>query len=101
MYTPAVKLHPWRLVLDDEEHGQIVLAAIHEIERALVVHLEERELSSTSNVYLSEGTAGIAIFLAYLQTAGYAPLQQLALDCLAPAMDALTTQPMAPSLYAG
>jgi class I lanthipeptide synthase len=101
MYKPAAtKMHPWRLLLD-ENHGQVVLASIREIEGALVSHLKGRELPSTSKVYLSEGTAGIALFFAYLQASGLAPVREMACECLAPGVDALATRPMTASLYAG
>jgi lantibiotic modifying enzyme len=101
MYTPAAtKLHPWRLLLD-EDHGQAVLASIREIEGALESHLKGRELPTTSDVDLAEGTAGIAVFFAYLQASGLAPMRELAFDCLAPAIGALAARPMTASLYAG
>src|SRR5262249_7468621 len=101
MRTPAAaKAGPWRPLLD-EGGGQAAIASIHEIERALVTYLQGREFLSSSNVYLAEGTAGIALFCAYSQTAESAPMQELAFDCLAPAVEAMATQYMRASLFAG
>jgi len=89
MDTPtAAKLRPWRLLLE-EDRAEAVLASIHEIEGALASDLKSRELRSTRDIYLSEGTAGIALFFAYLQAAGLAQRQERAFECLAPAVDAL------------
>jgi lantibiotic modifying enzyme len=96
----AAETRPWRLLLD-RDHRQQVLASIHEIEVALVSPLKERDPASSCNVHLAEGTAGIALFLAYLQTSGFAATRELALDCLVPAVGALSTQPMTASLYGG
>ena len=102
MHTPtAAKLRPWRLLLEEEDEAEAVLASIHEIEGALASHLKGRELRSTSDVYLSEGAAGVALFFAYLHAAGLAQRRELAFECLAPAVDALAAQPMTASLYAG
>jgi lantibiotic modifying enzyme len=101
MYTPAAaKLRPWRRLLD-QDHGQSVLASIHEIEGALVSLLKGHAVPSTSNVHLSEGTAGIALFFAYLQASGLATISELASDCLTPAVEALADRPMTTSLYGG
>src|SRR5262245_42051645 len=98
--SAATKLQPWRLPLD-ADRGQSVLASIHEIEGALVSHLRGGELSSVNKPDLAEGTAGIALFFAYLQAAHLATTGKLAADWLAPAVDALADQPMTASLYSG
>jgi lantibiotic modifying enzyme len=66
-----------------------------------VSHEKGADLSSTSDVYLAEGTAGIALFCAYSQTSKLAPMRELAFDYLAPAVDALAAQPMNASLFTG
>lgn len=101
MYTPpAAKLQPWRPLLN-EDRGQAVLASIREIADTLVSHLKDNESLATSNVQLAEGAAGIALFFAYLQAAGLAATREMAFDCLAPGLDALTTRPMNASLFSG
>lgn len=98
MYTPATA--QWRRLLDgDSRHA--VLASIQEIERSLVSHLQDGDLPFTGDVHLAEGSAGVALFFAYLQTSGLASTPDLALDCLAPAVEALTIRPMNATLYAG
>jgi lantibiotic modifying enzyme len=96
MYTlPAAQ---WRPVVDGDP-GLAVLASIREIEGSLVSHLQGRD--PASDVGLSEGAAGIALFFAYLQASGLASTSDLALECLAPAVEALAVRPMTASLYAG
>jgi lantibiotic modifying enzyme len=85
----------------EQDYAEAVLASIHEIEDALASNLKGREHRSARDVYLSEGTAGVALFFAYLRAAGLAQRRELAVECLAPAIDTLAAQPMTASLYAG
>jgi lantibiotic biosynthesis protein len=96
----TARVRQLRLLLDQDQ-GQSVLASIHEIERTLASRLKDCELSSTSEVDLAEGTAGIALFFAYLHAAGLAPTRKLAFDCLTPAVNALAARPLTASLHSG
>ena len=94
------KPQQWNPLLDGGQ-SQPALASIHEIAAALEDHLEARQHSPKQRTYLGEGTAGIAIFFAYLHAAGLSPKRELALECLNLSTDALATQIMEPSLFAG
>jgi lantibiotic biosynthesis protein len=98
--STAANLRPWRRLLD-ENRAQAVLTSLHDIEGALVSQLKGQEGLSTSNVHLSEGTAGIALFFAYLQASDMAPRRERPFDCLAPALEALAARRMTASLYSG
>ncbi|HKD78059.1 MAG TPA: lanthionine synthetase C family protein [Candidatus Angelobacter sp.] len=56
---------------------------------------------ATGNFYLSEGSAGISLFFAYLHAAALVQARDLALDCLAPSVDALAARSMTASFAAG
>lgn len=101
MCTPAAaRGRPWRVVLDKNQRRGI-LASIHAIEDTLTSHINGHEAFSTGNVYLSEGTAGIALFFSYLQASGLARKRELAFDCLAGPIEALAVRPMTSSFYGG
>jgi len=101
MCTPsAAGMRAWRPLLD-EDQSQATLASIHEIKSALVSHFKSVDLSSNSNVCLAEGSAGIALFFAYLQASGLTPTKELGFDSLARGVEALAARPMTASLYNG
>jgi lantibiotic modifying enzyme len=96
----AAKLYRWRPLID-ENYGQAASASMHEIEAALVSQLKGHQPHLAANIFLAEGTAGIALFFAYLQASGLASTRELASDCLAPGIEGLAARPMTASLYAG
>ena len=100
-------LSPWTPLLD-KDRAQAAVASLHEItaelQAALETHkqVQQRQQPYSSNAQLGEGAAGIAVFFAYLEAAGFlAGARDLALEYLNVSIDALTSQPMDPSLFSG
>src|SRR5437764_14295822 len=100
-------LSPWTPLLD-KDHTQAAVASLHEItaelQAALETHKQVQQLQApySSNAQLAEGAAGIAVFFAYLEAAGFlAGARDLALEYLNVSIEALTSQPMDPSLFSG
>ena len=100
-------LSPWTPLLD-KDRAQAAVASLHEItaelQAALETHkqVQQRQQPYSSNAQLGEGAAGIAVFFAYLEASGFlAGARDLALEYLNVSIDALTSQPMDPSLFSG
>src|SRR5215469_12815790 len=90
----------WEPLLDTNS-AQPALAAVREIATVLNSYIEDQERSAERNPYLGEGAAGIAIFFAYLYTAGLSSDKNLVLEYLNFSVDALANQPMESSLFSG
>ena len=94
--SPA-KSNQWNPLLEGQQ-SQAALASINEIASALTAHLQQQVVVKP---YLGEGAAGIAVFFAYLDVAGFPAARDLADAYLKLATEALAVQPMAPSLFSG
>jgi lantibiotic modifying enzyme len=94
------KLRPWMPLLE-QDRAQAALASIREIATALEANLKDSK-DAAAKPELGEGAAGIAVFFAYLHAAGlFTGARELALQYLDISAEALASQPMGPSLYAG
>ena len=90
----------WRPILSDAAYRD-AWTTIEEIERSVSEHLASNELLSLDPT-LASGTAGIALFYAYLDAARPGTdAGDRALDCLGESMDRLGSTRALPSLYAG
>lgn len=94
--SPA-KSNQWNPLLEGHQ-SQAALASINEIAAALTAHLQQQAVVEP---YLGEGAAGIAVFFAYLDVAGFPAARDLAGAYLELAIEALALQPMAPSFFSG
>src|SRR6185295_13681374 len=93
---PAITLEQkWRPILT----GELKERALTTVEE-IVAALPDPSSVDISNVSLSGGSAGLAILCAYLSRAGL-DNDDNAVEFLAHAMNALSSQPMGPSLYSG
>jgi lantibiotic biosynthesis protein len=98
--STASKLRNWTPLLD-ESHSQPLLASVREIIGVLETKVKENDHSSVGPE-LGEGAAAIAVFFAYLHLTGlHEGAADLAFQSLNSATEALATQAMGPSLYAG
>jgi len=90
----------WQAITSGATHRQ-AWTAIEEIERSLTERLSS-DSSLASNPTLASGTAGLALFFAYLDAARPgSDAGDRALECLGEAMDRLASAGIGPSLYSG
>ena len=91
----------WKPLLAGDE-AKAAMDAVNEIAAALAIHLKDEQQRPNPDVFLGTGVAGIALFFAYLQAIrGGRGDGSIAAECLGMATEAMATQPMRPSFFAG
>src|SRR5947207_1499806 len=97
-------LSRWAPLLD-KDCAPTVVTSLNEITAELLAVLEthkqvqQLQAPYSSNAQLGEGAAGIEVFFAYLEAAGFLTgARELATEYLNVSIDALMSQPMDPSL---
>ncbi|PYP91925.1 MAG: hypothetical protein DMG65_05655 [Candidatus Angelobacter sp. Gp1-AA117] len=99
---------PWTPLLhEDDQQAQAIQASLAEInaelQSALEWHTDDKNPAPfQSKAQLGEGAAGIAVYFAYMESTGLFPgAREFSSRYLNIAVEALSSQPMGPSLYSG
>jgi lantibiotic modifying enzyme len=100
-------LSPWIRLLD-QDHAQAVLRSLAEVAEVLQNPDEKNQHGQADNEFsaqpfsLGNGTAGVALFLAYLEKSGLFPgARQSAFAQMNRAIEAVANQYTSPALYGG